>query len=252
MTHDAFDELAHATLDGTATPEQRTTLDAQLGSDPAARERWLDLETTYSALGHMRAVEPPLDLKPAIMRAIHAERRAAHGSSESVGVRARLGRALALPLASAFAMGAVAGVMVWPLVAGDHSGFNNLPASGTMMPGPGAATIDRLSLAAGTATLVIELVTVPGGVGARIEGRAGGNAEIVLEHDGTLAVESLREIEAQPLRAAFAPGRIGIEFAGEMRCSILLKGSHAATRRVRVALRAGGMTSTGELGRGSQ
>jgi len=252
MTHDTFDELAHAALDGTATPQQRTALDARVSSDPAARERWLDLETANRALKQVRPVEPPLDLKPAIMRAIHAERRAALTSGEASGVRERLGRALGLRLASAFAVGAVAGVLIWPLVGGNRSGYGNLATSGTMMPEPGSATIDRLSLAAGTATLTIELVAMPHGVGARIEARAGGDAEIVLEHDATLKAKSLRDIEAQPLRAAFAPGQVGLEFAGEMRCTVLLEGAHASARPVRVTLRAGGMTSTGELGQGSR
>lgn len=248
MIDEAFDELAHAALDGTATPEQRATLDARVASDPEARERWLDFETAHTTLARVRNVEPPLDLKPAIMRAIHAERRSsAPGHFE--GARERIGRAIGLRLASAFAIGAVAGILIWPLISANRSSFRNLPTSGTMMPEPGTATIDRLSLAAGTSTLTIELVAMPRGVAARMETNAGGNAEIVIEHDATLTAESVREIEARPLRVALATGAIGLEFAGEMRCSVLLKGARAAKRPMRVTLRAGGMASTGELNR---
>ncbi len=249
--NEAFEALAHAALDGTATPEQRATLDARLASDPTLRERWLDLETANAALAQVRAVQPPLDLKPAIMRAIHAERYAAQTASTG-GVRERLGRALGLRLASAFAIGAVAGILIWPLVSANRGVFSNMPASGTMMPEPGSATIDRLSLAAGTATLTIELVAMPRGVAARIETNAGGDAEIVIEHDATLTAEALHEIEGQPLRAAFAPGTVGLEFSGAMRCAVVLEGANAANRPLRVTLQAGGMTSTGDLGRRSR
>jgi len=248
MTHDSFDELAHAALDGTATPAQRSALDDRLATDSSVRERWLDIQAAYRALEQVPKVEPPLDLKPSIMRAVHAERRVAASAGASAGVRERVGRAFGLRLASAFAAGALVTVLVWPLVTGDRGGYGNLPASGMMMPGPGAATIDRLSLAAGTATLTIELVAIPHGVVARIEARAGADAELVLDHEATLAAESLREIEGQPLQVSITPGSVGLEFAGEMRCAVLLQGDDASKQPIRVTLRAGGMTSTGVLG----
>ncbi len=250
MIDEAFDALAHAVLDGNATPQQRATLDARLASDPAARERWLDFETTHTTLARVRNVEPPLDLKPAIMRAVHADRQSS-ATGHFEGARERIGRAIGLRLASAFAIGAVAGILIWPLVA-NRGDLRNLPTSGTMMPEPGTATIDRLSLAAGTSTLMIELVAMPKGIAARMETNAGGTAEIVIEHDATLTAESVREIEGRPLRVALTTGTIGLEFAGEMRCTVLLKGAKAAKRPMRVTLRSGGMTSRGELNRSSQ
>ena len=136
MSDQAFDELAHAVLDGIATPQQRATLDARLASDSIVRERWIHLEVAFMNLARIRAVEPPLDLKPAIMRAVHAERQSA-----------------------------------------------------------------------------------------------------------------VREIEARPLRVALTTGTIELEFAGEMRCSVLLKGAQTAKRPMRVTLRSGGMASIGELNR---
>jgi len=244
MTHEAFDELAHAALDGTATPEQRTALETQLASDPRVRERWLDLQTAHGALEQVRAVEPPLDLKPAIMRAVYAEQR----SAPFAGASGRLGRALGLRLASAFALGALAAVLIWPLVTGDRTGYGNLPASGAMVPRPGAPTIDRLSLAAGSATMTIELVAIPQGVAARIDVHGGGNAEIVLEHDAKIVSEAVTEIEARSLGAAFTPGKVHLELVDDTRCTILLGGVKGSIRPMRVTLRAGGMTSTGELG----
>lgn len=251
MIDEAFDELAHAALDGTATPEQRDTLDLRLASDPVARERWRDLEAAYSGLAQIRTLEPPLDLKPAIMRAVHAELRSTQQAGAG-GIRERLGRALGLRLASAFAIGGIAGILIWPLVSANLGDLRNLPASGTMMPEPGTATIDRISLAAGTSTLTIELVAMPRGVAARMETNAGGNAEIVIAHDASLTVESVREIEGRPMHVAFTTGTIGLEFAGGMRCTVLLKGAKAAKRPMRVTLRSGGMASTGELNRRSQ
>ena len=113
MRPEAFEDLAHAALEGDATPEQRRELEAHLASDPGARQRWLELETAFRALSRVRPVEPPLDLKPAIMRAIHAERRAAPAKGRG------LGRLMGFRLASAFAAGAVAGAIVWSVATSD-------------------------------------------------------------------------------------------------------------------------------------
>ena len=245
MTRGSFQELANAVLEGAATPEQRAALEARLASDPTAREQWRSLEIAFEALVSTRPVASPPGLKTQVLAALRDE-RARRGTRAWTGTG--LGRALWPRVASAFAAGCAAGILVWTLVTGTRGTTGGLPASGALMPPAGSIrALDRTTLDAGTARATIETRGGPSTLQARVDAHSSGAAELTLELDPGLEPEALDPMVSKPWRVSFAPGRVTLEFSGDLRCTIRLHGTSAGQRSIRAVVRSGNGTAEGVL-----
>ena len=246
MKRESFEDLANAALEGSATPEQRAALGAWLEGDPKSRERWNTLQLAFEALARAHPVAPPPELKGAIMQRIHAE-QAARRAAPHTGPG--LHRAPALRFASVFAAGFAAGILIWTLVPGSHvATHRNLPASGTMLPPTGSLRpLGRMTLDAGTAQALIETRGSPASVEAQITARAATTGQMILEFDSALEPQALDPILVGVQQVSFAPGRVTLEFTGDLRCTIRLHGTNADKRSIRVVVRSGNGTAEGAL-----
>jgi len=244
MMRESFEELANAALDGTATPDQRRALAARLETDARSRAAWTALEIAFEALARTRPVAPPPELKAAVMRAIHEDRAV---RSMAPPPLAGMRRGLALRLASAFAAGCAAGILVWTLATGNRGAtIEHLPAGGTMLPpGQSLRPLGHVTLDSGTARAIVETRGGASAIEAHIEAHAAGAGEMIVEFDPALEVQALDPIQVGLLHVSFAPGRVTLEFSGDLRCAIRLHGTHADERSVHVVMRSGNGTAKG-------
>ncbi|MBZ5639855.1 MAG: hypothetical protein LAO51_14005, partial [Acidobacteriia bacterium] len=64
--------LAHAEIDGVASPEERTELERHLAAKPEARAEFESLRRLAETLARVEAAEPPSDLRANVMRSVRA------------------------------------------------------------------------------------------------------------------------------------------------------------------------------------
>ena len=243
MTSASFQELANAVLDGTATPEQRAALEAELEADAGARDQFHTLEIAFGALAHTPPLAPPAELKSRIMMAIRAERDRPRAGTRLLSGLSQL---FTLRLASAFATGCAAGILVWVLATENHGSTAGLPTSGAMMPpAQGERIGNGITLGAGMAHATIEARRGGSVIEAVISARANGPAELILQHDPALAPDGIDPLGSTPRQVSFAPGRVALQFSGELSCTLRFRG--ASTSPLRVAIQAGDKLAEGVL-----
>ena len=132
-----LEALIQDVLDGTATPEARARLAAELASNPAARERQEQMAAVFEKLQTVHVEEAPAGLRAEVLnrlRAPGARERAHELGRARRNVQARGSLRLVLPFALGFAAGAIAFV-----------GWRGMPmrdlesgVAGSMMPAGGA------------------------------------------------------------------------------------------------------------------
>jgi len=133
MNEREFQALIQEVLDGEATAEQRERVEAYLAGSERGRARMRELEGVFQALGKVRAVPAPADLKDRVLRAIQARPSTA-----------RAPRIRALRLAYVFAAGLAAGVVgmgAWTGKLSPRAPAGEPPVSGTMMPARPPSTV---------------------------------------------------------------------------------------------------------------
>ena len=234
MNRDAFDELAHAALEGAATAEQRAELDTRIGQDPELRERWESLSETFRELALVRPEPAPAGLRNDVMRVIRAERAAGRGAERS----SWLARAFGLRLASAFAAGCAAGVLVVSMVGGHRLNVDGRSTSGTMLPS-GAAPRASAALAVHAIHAALDVRGDAMAFEARVTARGDGDGTIVLDHGPSLAPGAVETSQSRPRRISFAQGQETLEFSGNLECTIRFHGAAAGPTALRVTLRSG-------------
>ncbi len=253
MTRPSFAELAHAVLDGEASPAERAELAARVATDAKAREEWDSLETAVRALRAARPLPPPGDLKRNIMRSIQSEGavRLTAGLDRRPAARLDrrfagwLDRKLAIRLAATFATGCAAGILVWSLATG-RGGPSNLTVSGTLAP-LGGAPAAVVVLDAATAHARVELRRIGDTVEARIDARSTDGATLVLDHDPQRTLTAIGGIVPAPAHAALEPGSITITFSGDLRYSLRIHGAGAGSPLLHFTLRSLGQDREQEV-----
>lgn len=188
---DSLDDLIQRLLEGEASVEERTRLEARMASDPTVRARHDELARVFHALASIEPAPVPADLREDILHAI----RGAAPSRASVSTRA--GRPLFSWMRLTLPLTAVA-VAVIVLIANQQGLPGRSPAdqmSGSMS---GAASPGSLRLGAGAQAVWIRSDRTDSGFQLRIQ-NAGAPSQIRLE---ALTAGAQLRLEAQAARSS--------------------------------------------------
>jgi len=130
-----LERLIQDALDGVATPEERSRLEATLERQPETRARYREVEGLFASLGRVPTEDPPAGFQTEILRTIRERGRKPAARSWVRSWTGQPGQRPALALAP-FAFGLVAGALVlaaWMAGLGPgREGRQDL--GGTMMP----------------------------------------------------------------------------------------------------------------------
>lgn len=80
-----FDDLIQRVLEGEATAEERTRLEALVASDAAARARYEELSRVFASLGATALEDPPAGMRDEVMRAVRGAAPAWASASARAG-----------------------------------------------------------------------------------------------------------------------------------------------------------------------
>ncbi len=233
-----FEELANATLDGTATPAEQAALTAMLERDTGARERFRTLELAVRAMSRVRDVEVPIDLKDQILDAVRAESPPWSRPRPVQSPRRPLGeiitRALGLRLAAAFAAGIAAGVIAFTLATGGRPLVQG-PATGTMAP---QATPTGIALVAGEAQATVEMSTRDDLVTIRVAARSAGPAIVEVSWPSHVGFVGFESDVADSDRFRARAGLAVVEIAGPTFDGVLRLRGGAQASEIGIRLRA--------------
>jgi hypothetical protein len=247
MMHDDIDRLIDDELDGANDPATSARLRERLAADRDARDRFDELKRVRRALEAVPAVDPPADLRDAIMSVVHSEaRRPAQPAASSWSVRFAdaMRHSFTLRAAPAFALGAlVAAIGV--------AGWSRLPVtgplSGTIAPAP---AVEPLRLETADAVVTV----APRADGLAIETRSDATVDLELTFDPILggpAGIDWTELDAASIE--LSPGRLHLTLnQGNTGFLVPWHGSGAVRSPVRVTFRTPSGTTQGALELGSE
>lgn len=248
MIQREYEALIQDVLDGTATPAEVEKLQAWLEVNELGRTRRRELERVFQTLGRVPSAEAPAGLRDAVLSALEAQAPAAEsvrgraaGSRRWFVPRVRLAYVLAAGIAAgAVGVGALTGVM-GPIGPGGEPSV-----TGTMMPsGPPASGAVRRAWKAGETR--IEAVAWRAGMArmVAVHIRGGEPAEVELRFDpGELSPGAVRQSGAAGTVQVEA-GRVTVRGGNRTGYTFEFQGAQAAP--IQVTLRAGGVTTSGEL-----
>lgn len=118
MTNERFEELLNREIDGVATPDEITELNAYLQAHPDARQLRDDLHRLSKMLRQVEEVEPPAGLKSYVMAAVPQGRADAEPRFSIVAwVRDLIETRTTFQYAYVFAAGLIVGIALYSLVA---------------------------------------------------------------------------------------------------------------------------------------
>jgi len=193
MDREHLDILMNQELDGANSPAESRRLAEELAADPGARRRFAELRETIGIFTRIETLQPPPGLRARILAAVRPvapEPRTPRASRARVFLRELLGPVRRPALAGTFALGLVAGLLLYAAVGGLPG--REIPGDG-LLSGMAGPDLDTLSLASGSAR-VLDQGPVHGR--ARLVELAAG---FVLDLD--LATEPGHEV-----RVTFGPG----------------------------------------------
>jgi hypothetical protein len=237
-------ELMNLAIDGVATPRERADLEAGLAADPEARAYYQSLARITGKMNADTMPEPPAELEPRILDALHNSDM--HRSVISVPTRRRFFSFGPLRSWSTFGLGLAAGMLLIAVIEFATPGHDIAPSSvsGSMAPG------DRNAIAS------IPVETRAGTASGRATiSRDGGNMVVRLQLQSTVPVEwklafdggawSLLEVQRQgSATAAFAANQNSVQglHTGEGAFTLVFAGSSDAAKAVTLTLRQDGQT----------
>lgn len=248
LMDETYERLMQDALDGSATPEDFTRLEAWMARTPGARERYAELETVFRALAAVPMSEPPVGIAEHVMSSIAAgdtRLRARRGWREEL--RAAFLRRPALQLGYALAAGVAIGATAFGLL-WNRIEIGNPPSdalTGSMAPSrpTGPVALRRIDLPG--ARLDIEARPTPGGLSIDLRTRSEQPVEVVLDYPVALDPVVLEPSAGAELHAR--PGQVTLRAAGDIRHAMRFTGSRAAGSSLGITLRSGGQESHGEL-----
>lgn len=239
MKADEFDQLVNSVLDGSASDDERASLERRLHAEPAARAQLASWERLFETLRATPRPEPPAEIRHRILAAVRRE--SAPATSWRSAWEAFIGRRPAVALAYATAFGVVAGSVISLTASGVLSpGAPTAPVSGTMSR-PGPADVPAAEWSSLPASGVAFRTWREGDV-LHFEGRADGVEPFELElafDPAALRVAAILTPDHPASRAAFEPGRVRISGSGKSQVEVRWAVLQPAAAPIQVTARSG-------------
>jgi predicted anti-sigma-YlaC factor YlaD len=146
--NESLDDLIQRTLDGEASTQDRTRLEARMAADPAARGRYDELSRVFQALGAARLEDSPAGMRDDVLRVIRGAAPARAQAPARAGRPVFSWLRIALPVAA----GAVAAVVLFSNWQGSPWRPSDGGVTGTMS---GARSTDGLRVGTGPGAVVV-------------------------------------------------------------------------------------------------
>lgn len=252
MNRDEFNRIANEELDGAASREDREALRRHLAVSAEARTQFESLQELVQRLKRVGLEEAPPDLRPSVIRATVAQRRALESVKRSDGWRDFLEGFFRVPDlrgALTFASGVGVGAVAIAIVAGGFVGSRRDQSSGltgTMAP-PNAVAPDRLvatrTLEAGGIRVIADTRRTSDGVVLRLAASGAGvkGASVSATFDrGALRPTSLRMDPPSAGGFEVNGGAVRIGFSGEGTVILAFRAPSVGASPIDLALDAGG------------
>lgn len=159
--NESLDDLIQRSLDGNASAQEKTQLEARMAADLSARRRFDELSRVFQALGAARLEDSPAGIRDDVLRAIRG------AASSRAQAPARAGRPtfswmrIVLPAAA----GVVAAMVLFASWQGTHSN----PAGGMTGTMSGARSTDGMRIGTGPHSVLVHWNPSESGFQLRIQ-----------------------------------------------------------------------------------
>jgi len=233
--------LLQRDVDGETSPEERTALHRRLRAEPelrAAHERLLDVKRR---LAGVRLVDPPVDLRRYVLRAVRRAPAPGEGGWRS-WLAPLLARRPAFALASTLAVGVVGGVLLAGLLTGGPMpAVDESSVAGTVLPGGlprELPVVDRLRLEGAGLRAEAHARREAGLVVAELVIEPPGAAEVILDAEGSgLRTRGFEAGDGLPPGGAILePGGAYIAQAPPGRYRLVLAATGSGSGEIRIRL----------------
>jgi hypothetical protein len=245
MRDDRLNELLNAELDDELDAAGRTELERLLATSPEARTRRDELHRVVDALAHIKAVEPPAELRESVFAALRPGMAKVLAFPNFRGPRVQQRW---VPYAGALAAGVALGAIGLSLYHAPRDDFDAASLAGTMADperhAPGQL-LDQVELRGNGLRGTASLHEADGLWVVEFDLQTEVPVEVEATYDGQL-VQLQGFVRPEPTSEAVlaGPGRLSFVNEGAQRAAIYLRPADAASGQVRLVFQAPGVPPT--------